>query len=77
MRGKVSIRAVVVNDTEPAIETTLPNGSAFALGLREQLAYCFSSLQMMRGMFVTQEEFDTAVFEAQARVTATPQGPVQ
>jgi hypothetical protein len=55
----------------------LPNGISFALGREEMLAYCFTSLAVLRTMFKTVEELDAAVIAASQRVGTAPEGPVQ
>ena len=77
MQGAVRIRAVIIDDDQPAVQTVLPNGDSFALGREEMLAYCFSSLAMVRGMYATPEELNAAIAAAHQRVTAAPQGPAQ
>jgi hypothetical protein len=76
MQGVVRMRAVTV-DGEPAMLVELPNGVSFALGRSEMLAFCFSGLRMLRGMFSSQEELNLAILAAQERITPTPQGPAQ
>ena len=76
MQGKLRLRAVVI-DGQTALLTELPNGISFGLGREEMLAYCFTSLAMLRSMFASPEELDAAVIAAQQRVAPTPKGPLQ
>ncbi len=76
MQGTIRVRAVTV-DEQPALLVELPNGDSFALGREEMLAFCFTSLRMLRGMFATPDELNAAVLAAQQRIAPTPEGPVQ
>jgi hypothetical protein len=76
MQGTLRVRAVTVDD-QPALLVILPNGESFALGREEMLAFCFTSLKMVRSMYASQEELNHAVTAAQARVAAVPEGPMQ
>jgi hypothetical protein len=77
MQGTLRVRAVTVDDDQPALQITLPNDSSFILGREEMLALCFTSLRMLRSMYGSQQELDAAVLAAQARIAAVPQGPPQ
>jgi hypothetical protein len=76
MRGTLRVRKVLVED-HPALLVDLPNGVSFALGREEMLAFCFTSLSMVRTMYASQEELNAAVTAAQDRVAAANEGPVQ
>jgi hypothetical protein len=77
MQGTLRVRAVIVDDEHPALMVDLPNGASFALGREECLAFCFTALSMLKGMYASQEELNAAVLAAQTRVAPVPQGPPQ
>ena len=77
MPGTIRVRAVLLDDEQPALLVDLPNGNSFALGREEMLAFCFTSLRMLRDMFASRAELDAAVIAARDRIAPAPEGPVQ
>ena len=73
MQGTLRVRAVTV-DEQPALLVDLPNGASFALGREEMLAFCFTALRILRGMFATPEELNAAVIAAQQPRQAAARG---